>query len=247
MIHFIFFIFIGKSISKHQVPKNLKYCVLRAMLHLIWGNHIIMDTSFWNNLYLCVSVSIIVWRKKYVVDKCSLSSFITCLCWNMGYTHIGPLSLILKFIKISQPFYQLWQPKSNDVWWPAWQPFIKLPIRPWSPTLFSWDSSLAAPALTGRALRDNSWQKAKNLTNASYEFKVMCSTITEVCRNKVVYATVLCTCHFNLPVSSFQHATYVNYHVENLQTNSKLNLNTCIFNKLYFFFISIFFLNSHFE
>lgn len=160
----------------------------------------------------------------------------------MGYTHIGPLSLILKFIKISQPFYQLWQPKSNDVWWPAWQPFIKPPIRPWSPTLFSWDSSLAAPALTGRALRDNSWQKAKNLTNASYEFKVMCSTVTEVCRNKVVHATVLCTCHFNLPVSSFQHATYVNYHVKNLQTNSKLNLNTCIFNKLYFFFISIFFL-----
>lgn len=175
---------------------NTKFQKTWRMLHMIWGKYVIMDTSFWNKPYLCVSVSIIVKRqKKCVVDKCSLSSFITCLCWNMGYMRFGPLSLILKLIKISQPFYQLWQPKSNDVWWPAWQPFIKLPIRPWSLTLFSWDSSLAAPALTGRALRDNSWQKAKNLTNASYEFKVkgMCSTITEVCRNKVVYATVMCT------------------------------------------------------
>lgn len=163
----------------------------------------------------------------------------THLCWNMGYTHIGPLSLILKLIKISQPFYQLWQLESEAVWWPAWQPFIKLPIRPRSLTLFSWDSSLAAPALTGRALRDNSWQEARNLTNASYEFKVkgMYSTETGACRNKVAQTATVCTCRFNVTASSSQPTTCVKHHPGKPQNQLQIKSQHLHFNASSPFFV----------
>lgn len=82
----------------------------------------------------------------------------------------------------------------EDVLWPAWQPFIKLAIRPWSLPLFSWDSSLAAPTLTGRTKRHN-WQKAKHLNNASNQVKVkwMNSTVTEMRGNMVGCVVKICT------------------------------------------------------
>lgn len=113
-----------------------------------------------------------------------------CHHWNMGY-NVVPICDLSRHGNHSIYFGNQ---NCEDVLWPAWQPFIKLAIRPWSLPLFSWDSSLAAPTLTGRTKRHN-WQKAKHLNNASNQVKVkrMNSTVTEMRGNMVGCVVTICT------------------------------------------------------
>lgn len=113
----------------------------------------------------------------------------------------------------------IWQPTCDVVWCPFWQPFIKLPVRPCSLTLLSWDSRLAAPALTGRTRTTD--RKPRNASNQS-KVKGMYSTITRICGNKVGYITTQCT--FVILIS-LPNSFPVLFHVCWIPTQTVSNLN----------------------